>query len=168
MRFSDWDFGLKVHDFPSFAHEIATLVAPLRPLAEQWDRLSEIRCYMLVVHGPIKVDFLFPDEPNKQSGPWRVSKDSLDHIDAHFWDWVLWLASKKFRGNLELVSTELSKLFDHILQPMLVKQAPETISDAINDYKKSRGDFEARFGISMNTELQDEVEPLVSEALESR
>lgn len=168
LRFSDWDFGIKVHDFPPFAHEISTLVARLRPLARQWDRLSETKCYMLVVHGPIKVDLLFPDEPNEQSGPWRVTEESLEHIDAHLWDWVLWLASKQFRGSLELVSTELSKLFGHILQPMGVRQAPQTISDAINDYKRARGDFEMRFQISVNTELQDEVEPRVSEALESR
>ena len=168
MRFSDWDFGVKVHNFPSFAQEIATLVAPLRPLAMQWDRLSEIKCYMLIVHGPVKVDFLFPDEPNEPEDPWRVSKDSMEQIDAHFWDWVLWLASKESRGNPELVSTELSKLFDHILQPMLVQQAPESISDAINDYKKARGEFESRFQMSVNKELQDEVEPLLAEALESR
>jgi len=38
--------------------------------------------YMLVGRGPIKMDFLFPDEPNEQSDPWRVSKDSLEKIDG--------------------------------------------------------------------------------------
>lgn len=159
--FSDWDFGLEVHDFPSFSKDIALLVAQLNPLAKQWDRLSETKCYMLIVPGPTKVDFLFPEVPNEKSPPWRVGKGSLNEVDAHFWDWMLWLASKQFRGDIDLVSSELQKLFNHLLQPMLVEDVPESISDAINAYKMARGHWETKLQISTDRELQNEVEPLL-------
>jgi hypothetical protein len=159
--FSDWDFGLEVHDFPSFSRDIGLLVAPLLPLAQQWDRLSETKCYMLIVPGPTKVDFLFPEVPNEKSPPWTVDKDSLNEVDAHFWDWMLWLASKQFRGNEKLVHGELQKLFGHLLQPMLVEEVPESISDAIEVYKRAREKWETKFQISTGRELQNEVEPLI-------
>lgn len=159
--FSDWDFRIKVHDFASFSNEISLLVAPMLPLAQQWDRLSETKCYMLIVPGPTKVDFLFPDEPNKKSSPWRVDKSSLTEMDVHFWDWMLWLASKEFRGNEQLVQCELQKLFNHLLKPMLVEAVPESISDAIEVYKTARGHWESKLEISTSRELQNEVEPFI-------
>ncbi len=159
--FSDWDFLLVVHDFDSFANDIAPLVASLRPLAQQWDRLSETKCYMLIVPGPTKVDFIFPEVPNEKNLPWRVHKDSLNELDAHFWDWMLWLASKQFRGNEKLVHSELQKLSSHLLKPMLVEAVPASISDAIEVYKTARGNWESKLQISTTRELQNEVEPFI-------
>lgn len=159
--FSDFDFLIKVHDFPSFSKDISLLVAPLGPLTQQWDRLSETKCYMLIVPGPTKVDFIFADVPNQKSPPWRPDKDSLNGIDAHFWDWMLWLASKQFRGNEELVHSELQKLFNHLLKPMLVKVVPESISDMIEVYKGARENWESKLQTSTSRELQNEVEPLI-------
>ena len=45
------------------------LVAPLRPLAQQWDPLSETWCWMAILRGPIKLDFIFA-EPHEREPPW--------------------------------------------------------------------------------------------------
>ena len=37
---SDWDFAVVANDFPAVARSLPDLLAPLRPLAQQWDRLS--------------------------------------------------------------------------------------------------------------------------------
>jgi hypothetical protein len=116
---------------------------------------------MLIVPGPTKVDFIFPDVANEKNPPWRVHEDSLHELDAHFWDWMLWLASKQFRGNDELVHNELQKLFNHLLQPMLVEAVPESISGAIEAYKRARKHWETELQISIKKELQNQVEPLI-------
>ena len=38
---SDWDFVVETGDFQAVAKDMGSLIAPLRPLAQQWDRLSE-------------------------------------------------------------------------------------------------------------------------------
>jgi hypothetical protein len=40
---SDWDFKVETGDFTSVAGALPELVAPLEPLAEQWDRLAITR-----------------------------------------------------------------------------------------------------------------------------
>jgi hypothetical protein len=57
----------------------------------------------------VEVDF--PAEPHEHEPPWRPSPDNLLSIDAHFWDWTLWLRSKKARGKAGLVA--LVKVFEH-------------------------------------------------------
>lgn len=49
--FSNWDFEVATHRLPSVARALPSLVRPLRPLAQQWDRLSRHRTYMLVLEG---------------------------------------------------------------------------------------------------------------------
>jgi hypothetical protein len=56
---SDWDFQVDVVDFAAVAVDLPALVSPLRPLAQQWDRLSRQETYMLILSGVGKVDFLF-------------------------------------------------------------------------------------------------------------
>ena len=80
------------------AEALPELVAPLEPLAQQWDRLSPHACYMLMLRGIGKVDLIF-DEPWESSPPWEVSAETLRGIDDHFWDWTIWLAAKEGLGS---------------------------------------------------------------------
>jgi hypothetical protein len=91
--FSDWDFEVETGDFSALARAMPSLVAPLRPICQQWDRLSTHETYMVVLDGPTKVDFLF-DVRHEREEPWTVEAGTLQGIDDHFWDWALWLRSK--------------------------------------------------------------------------
>ena len=95
---SDWDFVLETDDFATVARDLPAVVSELEPIAQQWDRISDYPCYMLMLSGPVKVDLIFPGEPYTSMSPWTVSADTLDGIDRHLWDWVLWLASKREKG----------------------------------------------------------------------
>src|SRR5207342_893733 len=85
---SDWDFAVETDDFRAIARDIGTVLATLQPLAQQWDRLSETQCWMVMLPGPVKLDFIF-DEPHDDEPPWRPDRSNLAAIDAHFWDWAL-------------------------------------------------------------------------------
>src|SRR6188508_945519 len=76
-RYSDWDFRVATHDFAVFASELPGLVQGLDPLVEQWDRLSDEACFMLIVRGPAKVDLIFPDVPHDHEPPWVVDSSTL-------------------------------------------------------------------------------------------
>src|SRR4029453_4725945 len=114
---SDWDFVVVTDRFDDVARALPSLVTPLDPLAQQWDRITDYPRYMLMPEGPVKVDLIFPDEPYESLPPWTVSADTLDRIDQHFWDWILWLASKREKGQDELLRRELVKMRDHLLGP---------------------------------------------------
>ena len=46
----------------------------MRPVVAQWDRLSRIWCYMLILPGPAKVDLLF--------GGFRAADPALELVSA--------------------------------------------------------------------------------------
>src|SRR5438874_1691048 len=48
-EFSDWDFRVDARDFNAAARALPQLLAPLEPLAQQWDRLSPESCWMLIL-----------------------------------------------------------------------------------------------------------------------
>jgi len=50
---SDWDFRVEARDFDAVAAALPALLAPLEPLAQQWDRLSDEQCWMLILRGPV-------------------------------------------------------------------------------------------------------------------
>jgi hypothetical protein len=149
--FSDWDFRVETDDFPSLAPELPSLVEPLRPLVAQWDRLSDEQCYMLIVDGPQKVDFLF-DEPHAHEPPHVASAETLSAIDAHFWDWTLWLTSKVASGKDDVVRTELAKMTDHVLGPLGAGTPPKTLSEAVDVYLAVRDEHEQRFDVRVPRE----------------
>jgi predicted nucleotidyltransferase len=145
-RWSDWDFGVRARDFDALSAALPELLAPLEPLVQQWDRLSDHQCWMLILPGPVKVDLIFKDEPHVKEGPWKVGPDTLSGIDDHFWDWALWLRSKEASGRDELVATELQKLFGHILEPLGVEEPPGSVAEAVEAYRDARDQAERRFG----------------------
>ncbi len=77
---SDWDFEVETGDFAAVVGALRELVAPLEPLAQQWDRLSEHACYMLMLPGAVKVDLIF-EEPHSPEPRWVVSRETLRGVD---------------------------------------------------------------------------------------
>jgi hypothetical protein len=161
-RLSDWDFVVATDDFDVVARALPAMVTDLAPLGKQWDRISEYPCYMLLLSGPVKVDLIFPDEPYESLPPWTVTAETLDGIDQHVWDWILWLASKREKGQDDLVGRELVKMRDHLLRPMGVNQVPRSIEDAAGRYRSARDERERAFGIRVTRRREREVLPVLS------
>jgi predicted nucleotidyltransferase len=159
---SDWDFLVEARDFGAVAAALPELLAPLEPLAQQWDRLSDEQCWMLILRGPVKVDLIFPEEPHVHEPPWAPSTENLDAIDAHLWDWLLWLRSKERSGKDELVPAELEKLFVHLLRPLGAECVPSSVADAVELYRPARDAQAARFGCPIAPALEAEVAPALA------
>ena len=158
-RWSDWDFGVRARDFPAVVEALPELLAPLAPLVEQWDRLSEHQCWMLMLRGPVKVDLIFSEEPHKLEPPWEPGPETLGGIDDHFWDWILWLRSKEASGKEELVAAELQKLFGHLLAPLGVDSPPASVAEAVESYRAARDRAERVFEVAVSRELENAVAP---------
>lgn len=156
---SDWDFLVRTHDFARLKSEIATFLASHRPLALQWDRLSDVACCMLLLQGPEKVDLIFPEVPQRVEPPWSVSRETLLGIDDHFWDWILWLIAKQAGGKDELVRSELRKMWHHLLDPLGAPAAPADLESAVRKYLELRDGAEKRLSIRISRRLEHEVLP---------
>jgi hypothetical protein len=158
---SDWDFRVETDDFGAVAPAMESLCEPLEPLVQQWDRLSDTHCWMLLVPGPVKLDFIF-SEPHEHEPPWQPAADNLVAIDAHFWDWVLWLSSKVAAHKDELVRAELDKLFTHLLEPMGVGRPPHALDDAVASYLTARERLQRALGVEVPRDVELEVHPAVA------
>jgi hypothetical protein len=158
---SDWDFIVVTDRFDDVARALPSLVTPLDPLAQQWDRISDYPCYMLMLSGPVKVDLIFPGEPYESLPPWTVTPDTLDRIDQHFWDWILWLASKREKGQDDLVRSELLKMHDHLLGPLGMDRVPRSIEATVERYRSARDERERAFGVEVSRRREREVLPVV-------
>jgi hypothetical protein len=158
---SDWDFVVVTERFDEVARALPALVAELEPLGQQWDRISAYPCYMLLLAGPVKVDLIFPDEPFESRPPWTVSAETLDGIDQHFWDWILWLASKREKREDDLVRRELIEMRDHLLGPLGVDRAPSSIEAAVEGYRAARDEREREFGVEVSRRREHEVLPVL-------
>jgi hypothetical protein len=154
---SDWDFHLDTSAGPRLARELPALVAPLEPLAAQWDRLTERATYMLMLPGAIKVD-LFPGEERRRLEPlWRPAPSNLAAIDAHFWDWALWLGGKTLAAKTALVAEELGKMHAHLLEPLGIASPPVSVTEAVAEYRMARDRLEHEWEVSVPHRLGDEV-----------
>ena len=160
---SDWDFAVEVEDFAAVTTDMPSLVAELKPLAEQWDRLGpdDYCCYMLMLAGPLKVDLIFPGEPHRPEPPWEVAPDKLEGIDHHFWDWSLWMAAKEQGGKGDVVREELAKMSWHLLGPMGVDRVPGSIDEATNDYLAARERLELSLQVRVSRRVELEVLPVL-------
>ena len=154
---SDWDFRVETEDFDAVAHALPDLVADLDPLARQWDRLSREWCYMLILRGPVKVDLIFPDHPHTAERPWAPTAENLPALDAHFWDWMLWLHPKEAVGKRELVEQELEKLAAHLLGPLGSPGTPTSVADAVARYRAAREGAERELQIHVPRDLEGAV-----------
>jgi hypothetical protein len=158
---SDWDFRVEAEDFADLAAALPDLVEELEPLAAQWDRLSQTQCFMLIVPGPAKVDLIFPEQPHVHEPPWRPDRENLAELDAHFWDWMLWLNAKEAGGKREHVSDELEKLTAHLLGPLGVEQVPGSVAEAVAAYREARARAERDLGVAVPRELERAVAPVL-------
>ena len=158
---SDWDFVVVTERFDEVGRVLPALVAELEPLGQQWDRIGAYPCYMLLLAGPVKVDLIFPDQPFESLPPWTASAETLDGIDQHFWDWILWIASKREKREDGLVRRELIKLRDHLLGPLGVDRVPGSIGAAVDGYRAARDEREREFGVEVSRRRQREVLPVL-------
>jgi hypothetical protein len=163
-RFSDWDFCVTARDFDALAPTLSALVRPLVPLAEQWDRLSDYACYMLILSGPTKVDLIFADVPHEDEPPWLVDVSTLPRIDDHFWDWSLWLTSKVDAGKDTRVAAELRKMHHHLLAPMGIPSSPASLEEAVEKYLVARDACARSLGVSVDHRLEHEIVPIIEAA----
>jgi predicted nucleotidyltransferase len=154
---SDWDFHIHTTNAAALARALPRLVAPLEPLAAQWDRLVDRLVYMLVLPGAVKVDLFPGDERHEIEPPWEPTPENLAAIDAHFWDWVLWLGTKFLHGRQEVVDEELGKLHRNLLAPLGVARPPTTIDAAVSEYRRARDRLERERNVSVGRRLGDEV-----------
>ena len=151
-------------DPEAMMEEIPCLVASFRPLAAFWEPLAEEAGYMVVVDGPIKVD-IFPIGATRPiQSPWVVGANTLERIDAHFWDWTLWLGGKLLRGQRQLVADELAKMHWFLLAPLGVDSDPASLNEAVASYQPARAHAESALGVVVPHELGRQV----SEALRGR
>ena len=156
VALSDWDFLVETDDFDAVVQALPELVEPLRPLARQWDPLGECPCYMLMLTGAVKVDLIF-DRGYEQAPPWVVTPQTLPQIDAHFWDWVLWLGAKRAAGKHELLQSELDKLSVHLLTALGVEERPVSLEDAVSRYCLALSEAENRLGVRVSPRLATDV-----------
>ena len=154
---SDWDFAIETSNFRSVARDLPSLVEPLAPLAAQWEPLGHFPAYMMLLRGPTKVEYLFLDHTQEPRPPVTPSPEALPAIDAHFWDWLWWLASKASVGRNELVKQHLPQLYRHLLEPMGADSAPGSIEAAARVFLVRSGELERRFGIHVSRTLEHEV-----------
>jgi hypothetical protein len=160
-RYSDWDFSVSTRDFAAFVPELPGLVRALDPLVEQWDRLSDESCYMLIVDGPTKVDLIFAEVPHEHDPPWVVDGSTLSGIDDHFWDWVLWLLSKVDAGNDALVAAQLMTMHEHLLAPMGISEPTTSLREVVEQYISARDLWAERLGLVVDPSVEYEVLPIV-------
>ena len=153
---SDWDFAVDAANPRAAAATLPELVESLEPLAAQWDRLAESSCFMLMLPGPVKVDLLL-DLPHRPKPPWFVDATTLPAIDQHFWDWLLWIASKDIRHRSSLVHAELVKMSHHLLRPMGDMGIPGDVEVAAQCYRRARANHEIRTGGTIVRRLEREV-----------
>ena len=152
-RFSDWDFRVETDDFEQLASALPDLVADLDPLASLWDPITGGEaCYMLILEGPTKVDLIF-DHPRANDPAWTVRADTVAAVDDHFWDWTLWLCAKQAAGKEDLVTGQLRKMFQHLLQPMGATEVPASLQEAVGVYERLRAGWEERFGVVVSRRL---------------
>ena len=153
---SDWDFRVDNEDPARVGADLPALVAPLRPLAAQWERLSEQATFMLVLPDGVKVD-LFTGGTRAIEPPWAPSSDTLADIDAHAWDWLLWLGGKALAGRHDFVAAELGRFRDHLLGPLGDEAVPTTVAEAVVRYERRRAAAEQRFGVTVDRRLGEVV-----------
>jgi predicted nucleotidyltransferase len=152
---SDWDFQVETSDFDALGRDLPQLVDPLEPLSRQWDRYSPHPTYMLMLHGPLKLDLLFLGRVNEPRPPWTLSAETLPGIDDHFWDWALWLASKERDAELSRSQREL--MHSQLLAALGVDRVPASVDEAVVLYLDARERAEAELGVRVDRALGEEV-----------
>jgi predicted nucleotidyltransferase len=154
---SDWDLAIETTDFAAVARDLPALVAPLEPLSGQWEPLGHFPVYQVLLRGPTKIEYLFLDRAQEPTPPVTPGRDTLAAINVHFWDWIWWIATKAAAGRRDLVAEHLPQLHGHLLRPLGIDAAPETVDDAIRAFVARRDELEHEYGSPVPRALEDEV-----------
>jgi hypothetical protein len=154
---SDWDLYLR-GDPEGMLEDVPRLVASFGPLAAFWEPLAEEAGYMVVMDGPIKVDIFPLGATRRIQPPWALRTDTLACIDAHFWDWTLWLGGKLLRGQRRLVADELAKMHRFVLAPLGVVSVPANLNEAVASYQPARAQAVDTLGVVVDRELASVLE----------
>jgi hypothetical protein len=96
---------------------------------------------------------------------WEVSRELLPRIDAHFWDWILWIGSKQLRGDRDLVRRELDKMQHALLQPMGLARRVDSVVETVGAYLTARSKQERRLGVRLDRRLEHEVSAALTRAV---
>lgn len=156
IRWSDWDFLVETADFEAVSGTLPALTEKLQPLSYLWDPLSHLHIFMLILKGPEKVDIIF-DRPHQPESPWTVNQETLTRINGHFWDWIFWIGNKEARGNKDVVSKELAKMYTHLLKPLGCPKGPDSVEEAVSDYILAFQRKKSLFHIKVDSLLGNEV-----------
>lgn len=111
----------------------------------------------VALRGPTKVEYLFLEHSQQPKLPLHPSKETLPAIDAHFWDWIWWLATKADIGRDDLVAQHLPRLYRHVLRPLDVDTLPCSIAVAARAFLDRRDELERLYGVTVSRTLEDEV-----------
>jgi len=159
---SDWDLSVETADFDRLARDLPRLLEPFEPLAQFWDPYSDHDAYMVILPGPVKLDICFFDRRREWSPAWEVRPDTLEAIDRHFWDWILWTEQKRRGGYDDKVSRSLADIYELMLRPMGVEKSPRSVGEAVRSYSEARDRLERELGVSVGRALEDEVRPVIA------
>ncbi len=156
---SDWDLYVQADDFARIFRDLPGLVKPVQPLHQFWDPYGRHYAYMVLLTGPTKLDVCFFDEPHEYEPPYRVSAQTLETIELHFWDWILWTEQKRLAGDEAQMRESLELMYTHLLRPMGVEVEPTTVRDALADYLDARDRLERELGVTVDRTLEYEIRP---------
>ncbi len=151
---SDWDLEITTRDGHAVVSDLPTIAQRVHPVAAQWERLATHACYMLMLEDGAKVDLIL-DVPQELQPPWEAHPGTLEGIDQHFWDWIVWLAAKDQRGDRDFVRQEFAKMSAHLLQPIAVRGTPANIEEAVRLFRDARQRLEAEMGASVSRRMEE-------------
>jgi hypothetical protein len=157
QELSDWDFAVTTSDFKAVARDLPALVAPLRPLGQQWEPLGHFPVYQVLLSGPTKVEYLFLDHPQQALPALEPGPATLDAINTHFWDWIWWIATKASIGRDDLAAEHLPQLNGRLLRPLGVTEPPADVQAAIDAFVSRRDELEREYGTAVPRALEEEV-----------
>ena len=152
-KWSDWDFLAETNDFEAVSIALPSLTESLEPLTHLWDPLSRHSIYMMILKGPVKVDICF-DFLQQQRPPWVINSDTISQVNSHFWDWILWIASKEASGKKDMSVKEFEKMYDYLLAPLGCSKSPGSVEEAVRVYLVAF----RRQNIQLNTEVDQALE----------
>ena len=156
LKYSDWDFFVDTTDFDAVSTALPSLTQELDPLSYLWDPLSHQSVYMMILRGAIKVDIIFAHR-QQQKPPWTVNSGTIIPINNHFWDWILWIASKEARGSMDIVSKEFKKMYSYLLAPLGCTRIPDSVEEAVREFILLFGEHKRLFNTVADPALETEV-----------
>jgi len=155
-EWSDWDFLVVTSDFTAISSALPSLTDSLEPLSHLWDPLSRHSIYMMILKGPVKIDICF-DILQKQRPPWVIDIDTISQVNSHFWDWILWIASKEVSGKKDISVKEFEKMYDYLLAPLGCSRSPNSVEEAVRVYlaafRRQKSLLDAEVDQALETEV---------------